>query len=65
MASLCNAARLSRSSLNHVRQLRVTYNIHPRLLPYIRHPLDTEGGVFKKYLILLALPRGLEPLFSP
>ena len=32
---------------------------------FIGHPLDTNGQIFSMYLILLALPRGLEPLFSP
>ena len=32
---------------------------------FIGHPLDTNRLRSTKYFILLALPRGLEPLFSP
>jgi len=32
---------------------------------FIGHSLDTNGHIFSMYLISLALPRGLEPLFSP
>ena len=33
--------------------------------PFIGHLLDTKRTSANKLLILLALPRGLEPLFSP
>jgi hypothetical protein len=32
---------------------------------FIGRPLDTTTSTFYKLLKLLALPRGLEPLFSP
>ena len=34
-------------------------------LPFIGHELDTKEGEFKKCLILLARPRGFEPLLPP
>ena len=40
-------------------------NVHACVPPFIGHLLDTETSKPHKYLILLALPRGLEPLFSP
>ena len=33
--------------------------------PGLRHDLDTKARDDQRCLILLALPRGLEPLFSP
>jgi hypothetical protein len=40
-------------------------NVHACVPPFIGHLLDTKTRKHTKLLILLALPRGLEPLFSP
>jgi hypothetical protein len=40
-------------------------NVHACVPPFIGHLLDTKPSDQAKLLILLALPRGLEPLFSP
>ena len=39
--------------------------VHSRARPYIGRLLDTAVGLTSNLLISLALPRGLEPLFSP
>jgi hypothetical protein len=38
--------------------------VYPRLCRFIGHKLDTSRRSVAKCLILMALPRGLEPLFS-
>jgi hypothetical protein len=40
-------------------------NVHACVPPFIGHLLDTKPGDQPKLLILLARPRGLEPLFPP
>jgi hypothetical protein len=40
-------------------------NVHACAPPFIGHLLDTKTSYQHKLLILLALPRGLEPMFSP
>ena len=39
--------------------------VHACPYTFIGHVLDTVRLIYTKYLISLALPRGLEPLFSP
>ena len=43
----------------------VTSDGHPHALPDIEYLLNMKTTKFAKSLFLLALPRGLEPLFSP
>ena len=38
---------------------------HPRARPLIGHSLDTDRASCTNALKLLALPRGIEPLFQP
>ena len=35
------------------------------LILFIRHVLDTADGQVEKFLILLARPTGIEPVFPP
>ena len=47
------------------RAAEFSVRVHGCSHPFIGHPLDTSKVFRAKYLISLALPRGLEPLFSP
>ena len=47
------------------RPAEFSVRVHGCSHPFIGHPLDTSKVFRAKYLISLALPRGLEPLFSP
>jgi hypothetical protein len=46
------------------RPSEFSVRVHGCSHPFIGHPLDTSKVFRAKYLISLALPRGLEPLFS-
>jgi hypothetical protein len=50
---------------NPVGAGRCGYIVHLCPLTFIGHVLDGEGQSLAKSLKSLALPRGLEPLFSP
>ena len=49
----------------HLRSSFLCLGIHAWPHLFIGHMLDTRKLVLDNLLILLALPRGLEPLFSP
>jgi hypothetical protein len=56
---------LARTFIAQCTVTKPSPEIHARPHTFIGQTLDTARFDVAKYLMLLALPRGLEPLFSP